>query len=156
MLSENKDAIMTALQKDLKMDPLVTNSEVTGWTVCSCSLLIFGQAAFKSVKTRWLLWTRGWYQTTRVSLPSWNQAKVLQLSFFFSPDSSAKIFKDPLGVVCLISPWNYPCSIIMRPLIGAVAAGNCVLLKPSEVSENTSGTISSRDKSQSPKTVPPL
>lgn len=50
-----------------------------------------------------------------------------------------KLYKDPLGVVCLISPWNYPCSLILRPLIGAVAAGNCVLIKPSEVSENTSG-----------------
>ncbi|OZJ03382.1 hypothetical protein BZG36_04486 [Bifiguratus adelaidae] len=42
--------------------------------------------------------------------------------------------RDPLGVVLNISPWNFPILLTLLPLIGAIAAGNCVLLKPSEIS----------------------
>eukprot|EP01118_Nematostelium_gracile_P008689 TRINITY_DN2880_c0_g1_i1.p1 TRINITY_DN2880_c0_g1~~TRINITY_DN2880_c0_g1_i1.p1 ORF type:complete len:507 (+),score=163.91 TRINITY_DN2880_c0_g1_i1:154-1521(+) len=45
---------------------------------------------------------------------------------------------DPLGVVLVISPWNYPVSLCLVPLVGAMAAGNTVVLKPSEVSPNVS------------------
>ncbi|XP_019500717.1 PREDICTED: aldehyde dehydrogenase family 3 member B1-like, partial [Hipposideros armiger] len=50
---------------------------------------------------------------------------------------SAFIRKEPLGVVLIISPWNYPVYLSLMPLVGAVAAGNCVVLKPSEISKNT-------------------
>ena len=39
--------------------------------------------------------------------------------------------RDPYGVVLILSPWNYPFMLTMEPLIGALAAGNCALLKPS-------------------------
>jgi len=52
------------------------------------------------------------------------------------------IYKNPLGVVLIISPWNYPLSLVFMPLAGALAAGNTVLVKPSEVCENVSQTIS--------------
>ncbi|XP_076683384.1 aldehyde dehydrogenase type III isoform X3 [Andrena cerasifolii] len=48
------------------------------------------------------------------------------------------IRKDPYGVILVIGPWNYPFQLSMIPLIGAIAAGNCVILKPSEVSPATS------------------
>lgn len=47
------------------------------------------------------------------------------------------VVKDPLGVVLIISPWNYPVSMILLPLIPAIAAGNTVVIKPSEMSANT-------------------
>uniref|UniRef100_U3JEM0 Aldehyde dehydrogenase domain-containing protein n=1 Tax=Ficedula albicollis TaxID=59894 RepID=U3JEM0_FICAL len=50
---------------------------------------------------------------------------------------SAFIRKDPYGVVLIIAPWNYPIQLFLVPLIGAIAAGNCVIVKPSEVSKNT-------------------
>ncbi|KAM4899428.1 aldehyde dehydrogenase family 3 member B1-like isoform 2-T2 [Sylvia borin] len=50
---------------------------------------------------------------------------------------SAFIRKDPYGVVLIIAPWNYPIHLCLVPLIGAIAAGNCVLVKPSEVSKKT-------------------
>ncbi|NXC78049.1 AL3B1 dehydrogenase, partial [Anhinga anhinga] len=50
---------------------------------------------------------------------------------------SAFIRKDPYGVVLIIAPWNYPIHLILVPLIGAIAAGNCVLIKPSEATVNT-------------------
>uniref|UniRef100_A0A8C3RAA0 Aldehyde dehydrogenase domain-containing protein n=1 Tax=Cyanoderma ruficeps TaxID=181631 RepID=A0A8C3RAA0_9PASS len=50
---------------------------------------------------------------------------------------SAFIRKDPYGVVLIIAPWNYPIHLCLVPLIGAIAAGNCVIVKPSEVSKKT-------------------
>ncbi|SHK17968.1 aldehyde dehydrogenase (NAD+) [Hathewaya proteolytica DSM 3090] len=55
--------------------------------------------------------------------------------------TSSKIYKEPYGVVLNISPWNYPFQLSMIPLIGAVAAGNCVMLKPSKYSIHTSDVI---------------
>ncbi|XP_049848907.1 aldehyde dehydrogenase family 3 comG-like isoform X4 [Schistocerca gregaria] len=56
------------------------------------------------------------------------------------PASGFTIF-EPYGVVLVISPWNYPLQLSILPLIGAIAAGNCVLLKPSELSPATSTWI---------------
>ncbi|GAB6268802.1 MAG: aldehyde dehydrogenase [Smithella sp.] len=55
--------------------------------------------------------------------------------------SRSRIYHDPYGVVLIISPWNYPFLLTIAPLIGAIAAGNCVLIKPSEFSSSTSATI---------------
>lgn len=43
------------------------------------------------------------------------------------------IYKDPFGVVLVIGAWNYPLQLTMGPVAGAIAAGNCVIIKPSEV-----------------------
>ncbi|KAM8816287.1 aldehyde dehydrogenase family 3 member B1 [Rhynchonycteris naso] len=50
---------------------------------------------------------------------------------------SAFIRKEPFGLVLIIAPWNYPLNLTLVPLVGALAAGNCVVLKPSEISKNT-------------------
>jgi acyl-CoA reductase-like NAD-dependent aldehyde dehydrogenase len=55
--------------------------------------------------------------------------------------ASAWIQPDPLGVVLILSPWNYPFALVLTPLIGAIAAGNCVIIKPSEMSEATSALL---------------
>lgn len=57
--------------------------------------------------------------------------------------SKEYIYKDPYGRVLIIAPWNYPFQLTITPLIGAVAAGNCVVCKPSELSQNTSKLLSS-------------
>lgn len=48
------------------------------------------------------------------------------------------VVKEPLGVCLVISPWNYPFLLSLSPVVGAIASGNCVILKPSEFSTNTS------------------
>jgi aldehyde dehydrogenase (NAD+) len=53
-----------------------------------------------------------------------------------------KIYYEPKGVCLIIAPWNYPLQLIMSPLISAIAAGNCVILKPSELSVATAGIMS--------------
>ena len=51
--------------------------------------------------------------------------------------SGSKVLKEPLGVVLIIGPWNYPFQLLINPLIGAMSAGNCVVLKPSEFAPAT-------------------
>ncbi|GGO94108.1 aldehyde dehydrogenase family protein [Wenjunlia tyrosinilytica] len=48
---------------------------------------------------------------------------------------------DPLGVVLVIAPWNYPLQLLLAPVVGALAAGNCVVLKPSELAPATSDAV---------------
>ncbi|MFF6914190.1 aldehyde dehydrogenase family protein [Streptomyces sp. NPDC012466] len=48
---------------------------------------------------------------------------------------------DPLGVVLVIAPWNYPAQLLLAPVVGALAAGNAVVAKPSELSPATSATL---------------
>ncbi|PQP19515.1 aldehyde dehydrogenase family protein [Rhodococcus opacus] len=55
--------------------------------------------------------------------------------------SRASTVYEPLGTVLVISPWNYPMNLALAPVIGALAAGNCVVLKPSEVAPTTSAAL---------------
>lgn len=55
--------------------------------------------------------------------------------------STSRIQYEPKGVVLIISPWNFPFQLCIAPLIGAIAAGNCALLKPSEDAPHTSQVI---------------
>ena len=49
-----------------------------------------------------------------------------------------RIYAEPLGVVLIVGAWNYPLQLILAPLVGAIAAGNCAILKPSEIAPHTS------------------
>jgi aldehyde dehydrogenase (NAD+) len=51
------------------------------------------------------------------------------------------IYKEPLGVVLIIGPWNYPFQLLLTPLVGAIAAGNCAVLKPSEYAPATAAVM---------------
>lgn len=72
---------------------------------------------------------RQWMQPTRVPA-------ILPLFF-----SKNRIYRDPFGVVLIISPWNYPVLLSLVPVVSAIAAGNCVFLKPSEFTPHTSGVL---------------
>ncbi|GHB51319.1 aldehyde dehydrogenase [Streptomyces cirratus] len=53
----------------------------------------------------------------------------------------AHTVQDPLGVVLVIAPWNYPLQLLLAPVVGALAAGNCVVAKPSELAPATSRAV---------------
>jgi aldehyde dehydrogenase (NAD+) len=53
----------------------------------------------------------------------------------------ARIVAEPLGVVLVIAPWNYPVQLALAPLVGAIAAGNAAVLKPSEIAPHTSAAL---------------
>ncbi len=55
--------------------------------------------------------------------------------------SSGNLLYEPYGVALIISPWNYPFQLTLVPLIGAIAAGNCAIVKPSELSPSVSGVL---------------
>ena len=57
--------------------------------------------------------------------------------------SRSYIYKEPLGVVLIIGPWNYPFQLLTAPLVGAIAAGNCAVLKPSEFASATAAVMRS-------------
>jgi len=59
-------------------------------------------------------------------------------SHFMTPLSQSFVVKEPYGSCLIIAPWNYPFQLAISPLVGAIAAGNTVILKPSEVSDHTS------------------
>ena len=67
----------------------------------------------------------------RKSLTSWAKAKSVRTPLVFQPGSSF-IEPIPKGVVLIISPWNYPLQLALLPLVSAIAAGNCAIIKPSE------------------------
>jgi len=55
--------------------------------------------------------------------------------------SRSFIFAEPYGVTLIIAPWNYPFQLAIAPLIGAIAAGNCAVIKPSELTPKTSEVL---------------
>lgn len=67
----------------------------------------------------------------RRKLHKWMKPKKEKVSMWFQPGSARTVYQ-PLGVVGIISPWNYPLFLTMAPMIGAIAAGNLVMLKLSE------------------------
>lgn len=77
---------------------------------------------------------------TRKKLPKWMKPVRVPTPPVMQPGKS-RIYRDPLGVVLIIGPWNYPLQLVIAPLIGAVAAGNCAVIKPSEVAPATSTLI---------------
>ncbi|RHW22817.1 aldehyde dehydrogenase family protein [Nocardioides immobilis] len=106
MLVEGEDAIAAALAEDLGRP---ANDSFLGDIAPTLAEVRF---AIKHL--------RSWARPTRVSLP---------LSQF---PGKAWYDYEPLGVVLVIGPWNYPVYLTLGPLVGAIAAGNCAILKPSE------------------------
>ena len=73
-------------------------------------------------------------------LKSWMEPQKVSSPIVLFP-SSGKILREPLGVCLIIAPWNYPFQLLVAPLIGAIAAGNCAILKPSEYTTHTAAVI---------------
>jgi coniferyl-aldehyde dehydrogenase len=74
-------------------------------------------------------------------LKGWMAPKPVSVGFEFLP-ARARILYQPVGVVGIISPWNYPFQLAIMPLIAALAAGNRVMLKPSELTPRTAQFLS--------------
>ncbi|XP_057549984.1 aldehyde dehydrogenase family 3 member H1-like isoform X1 [Amaranthus tricolor] len=73
-------------------------------------------------------------------LKQWMKPEKVKTSVSTYP-SSAEIVPEPLGVVLVISTWNYPFLLSLDPVVGAIAAGNAVVLKPSEIAPATSSLL---------------
>jgi len=74
------------------------------------------------------------------NIKRWAKPKKVKDNIINFP-SQNYIFHEPYGIMLIISPWNYPFQLCMSPLAGAMSAGNCVSLKPSEIAPHTSSVI---------------
>lgn len=73
-------------------------------------------------------------------LKQWMQPKPVGTNLVNLP-SKSYVMSEPLGLVLIIGPWNYPLQLLFTPLAGAIAAGNCVVLKSSEFAPATSAVM---------------
>ena len=73
-------------------------------------------------------------------LKSWSKPHKVPTPLPLLPGSS-QIISEPLGVVLIIGPWNYPFQLTILPLIHSIAAGNCAVIKPSEIANHSSQVI---------------
>ncbi len=115
MLEDNESVIAEALAADLSKPP---QEVVLGETA-----LLF--AEIKHARARLERWAR----PRKVDTPMFAQPAV------------SRVEPEPLGVALIIGAWNYPLQLTLAPLIPAIAAGNCAVLKPSEVTPYTSKLI---------------
>ena len=74
------------------------------------------------------------------NLDSWTKAQKVKVPLTFKP-GKARLRPEPLGTVCIISPWNYPIQLLFAPLVPALAAGNTAVLKPSEVTPTVASLL---------------
>ncbi len=115
LLTEQTPALTEALRRDLGKSPVETlTSEVR---------LVTNEIDHT------LRHLHRWLRPERVPVP----AALLP--------ARARTVREPLGVVLIISPWNYPVQLSLAPLVGALAAGNCAVLKPSELAPATSAEL---------------
>jgi len=77
--------------------------------------------------------------STLKNLRSWMEPQSASTNLLNLP-SKSYVITEPLGVVLIIGPWNYPLQLLFTPMVGAIAAGNCVVLKSSEFAPAT-GTV---------------
>ncbi|WP_353932076.1 aldehyde dehydrogenase [Okeanomitos corallinicola TIOX110] len=115
LVIENKEAVKEALKADLCKSEFETYATEIG-------VIKEIDYAIKNIKN--------WAKPKKAAVP-WD---------FFN--YSAKIYPEPLGVVLIIGPWNYPFQLIISPLVGAISAGNCSILKPSEIAPHTANLVS--------------
>jgi aldehyde dehydrogenase (NAD+) len=76
----------------------------------------------------------------RKRLKSWMKPQRVTTPMAIQPAKSF-LMREPLGVVLIIAPWNYPVQLAMAPLAAALAAGNVAVVKPSEMTPHTSGVL---------------
>jgi aldehyde dehydrogenase (NAD+) len=74
-------------------------------------------------------------------LADWLRPEPAPVPARLGDDASAWTQYDPLGVVLVMAPWNYPAQLLLAPLVGALAAGNAVVAKPSELAPATSAAL---------------
>lgn len=99
----------------------------------------FKKPAFEALTTE-TGYIRAELNQTIKTIHSWAKPQLVLPSLINFP-STDYIYKEPYGKVLIISPWNYPYQLALCPLIAAVAAGNQVVLKPSELTPNTAKII---------------
>lgn len=114
-IKKHEEDILDALKKDLNKAPFEAYATELG--------MVYEELSFVRKHLR------RWAAPKRVKTPIANFPSI------------SRIYPEPYGVVLIMSPWNYPFQLTLSPLVGAIAAGNCAIVKPSNYSLNTSKVI---------------
>lgn len=98
-----------------------------------------GKSAFESYASEIGLILRE-IKSAKKHLAGWSKEKKCPTPLFMA-GSKSFVHPEPYGVVLIIAPWNYPVQLTLSPLIGAIAAGNCAIVKPSPDAPYTSDVL---------------
>ncbi|MET9414437.1 aldehyde dehydrogenase family protein [Streptomyces klenkii] len=115
LLTEQTDELLAALRSDLGKGPQEAYRTEIGFTLNELD-------------------------HTVAHLAEWLEPRPAAVPDAFRP-AEARVVRDPLGVVLVIAPWNYPLQLALTPLVGALAAGNAAVVKPSELAPATSAAL---------------
>ena len=114
-LLKNEQLILAALEEDLRKPPLESYSSELGVVLSEIRIAL-------------------------KNLQHWVKDKRVRGNFLVFP-SKSYIISEPYGLVLIVGPWNYPFQLTLAPLVGAIAAGNCAIIKPSELAKASSALI---------------
>jgi len=111
LLQENDEALCAAMWKDLRKSRFECVATEQGIVLSEI------EHALRNLNS--------WMKPQSVRTPLYNQPGICEIRH------------EPLGLVLIIGAWNYPINLLLAPMVGAIAAGNAILLKPSELSQHT-------------------
>ncbi|MBV8254959.1 MAG: aldehyde dehydrogenase [Chitinophaga sp.] len=114
-IEKHESRILDALHKDLHKHPMEAYSSEVGFLYEEIAYILD-------------------------NLKAWMEPQVVTSPLVTYP-SSSRIYRQPLGLTLIIAPWNYPFMLLLSPLLGAIAGGNCAVLKPSELAPATADVI---------------
>jgi aldehyde dehydrogenase (NAD+) len=134
VLRKNKAADRIAKLRDLKS--AIKQHEAKLYMALQADLR---KSNFESAVTE-LLFIYGEIDYAIKNLSGWMTPKSVGKTLS-NPLAKNRIYYEPKGICLIIAPWNYPFQLIMSPLVSAIAAGNCAIVKPSELSPATSKVV---------------
>lgn len=98
-----------------------------------------GKCEFEAYSTE-IGYTLSSIQYAIKKLDEWTKAEVVKTPYYLLP-AKESVIREPYGTVLIIGPFNYPFQLVIEPLIGAIAAGNCAVIKPSELTPNVANVV---------------
>ncbi len=115
ILSENEERILEALKKDLNKSPFEAYA-----------------SEYNLVMSEIVHYLK--------NISRWGKPKTVRTPLTLFPGAT-KVYREPFGSVAILAPWNYPLMLALCPAVGAMAAGNCLVIKSSKSSFHTSSVI---------------
>ncbi len=110
--------------------------------ICEALRADMGRAPFESYLSE-IGFLRAELRHAQRRVARWMRPRRAATHWLLLP-STARVRPEPLGVALIIGPWNYPFQLTLAPLIGALAAGNCAVIKPSELAVHSSALLARR------------